>query len=173
MDDIYKHHQFAHSCGLASRNGDPQRGLQPSRSSGTSPRRGVADVLSQLILILLTTALIISDRVPHSICLVINCYIFGKNCWTFTNSQGDKFIKDQHYTTGDVLKGLPRNLQEMVLMQVLQFGIGISKIAFTSVEELVVRFKEVLKFVWMLWICFMKMKRHQSFTAILRLWLHQ
>ncbi|KAL1565443.1 hypothetical protein AAHA92_07660 [Salvia divinorum] len=152
MDDIYKHHQFAHSCGLASRNGDPQRGLQPSRSSGTSPRRGVADVLSQLILILLTTALIISDRVPHSICLVINCYIFGKNCWTFTNSQGDKFIKDQHYTT--VAKK--------------SAGDGVD-----AVEELVVRFKEVLKFVWMLWICFMKMKRHQSFTAILRLWLHQ
>ncbi|KAG6425608.1 hypothetical protein SASPL_116050 [Salvia splendens] len=43
--------------------------------------------------------------------------------------------RTQHYTTGDVLKC------EMVLMQVLQFGIGMSNNSFTSVEELLVQFK--------------------------------
>ncbi|XP_057776162.1 cyclin-J18-like isoform X3 [Salvia miltiorrhiza] len=50
-------------------------------------------------------------------------------------SLGDNFIKEQHFTMGDILEA------EIVLMQVLQFGIGMSKIAFASVEELLVQFK--------------------------------
>ncbi|XP_057774049.1 cyclin-J18-like isoform X2 [Salvia miltiorrhiza] len=46
-------------------------------------------------------------------------------------SLGDKFIKEQHFTMGDILEA------------VLQFGIGTSKIAFASVEELLVQFKAV------------------------------
>ncbi|KAL1550600.1 cyclin-J18 isoform X1 [Salvia divinorum] len=52
-------------------------------------------------------------------------------------SLGDKFIKEQHYTMGDILEA------EIVLMQVLQFGIGMSKITFASVEELLVQFKAI------------------------------
>ncbi|XP_057776161.1 cyclin-J18-like isoform X2 [Salvia miltiorrhiza] len=46
-------------------------------------------------------------------------------------SLGDNFIKEQHFTMGDILEA------------VLQFGIGMSKIAFASVEELLVQFKAV------------------------------
>ncbi|KAL8519748.1 hypothetical protein ACS0TY_010619 [Phlomoides rotata] len=50
---------------------------------------------------------------------------------------GDKFVKEQHYTKGDFLEA------EMVLMQVLEFGIGMSNIAFVLVEELLVQLKEM------------------------------
>ncbi|XP_047959628.1 cyclin-J18 isoform X1 [Salvia hispanica] len=52
-------------------------------------------------------------------------------------SLGDKFIKEQHYTMGDILEA------EIVLMQVVQFGIGMSKITFSSVEDLLVQFKAI------------------------------
>ncbi|KAL3814534.1 hypothetical protein ACJIZ3_015802 [Penstemon smallii] len=52
---------------------------------------------------------------------------------------GDKFIKEQHYATRDHLEA------EMVLMQVLEFGIGMSNIAFVLVEELFGQFKVVAR----------------------------
>ncbi|KAI3467942.1 hypothetical protein Pfo_024605 [Paulownia fortunei] len=54
-------------------------------------------------------------------------------------SLGDKFIKEQHFTKGDLLEA------EMVLMQVLEFGIGTSNIAFVLVEELLVQLKVVAR----------------------------
>ncbi|KAL8534803.1 hypothetical protein ACS0TY_010728 [Phlomoides rotata] len=44
---------------------------------------------------------------------------------------GDKFVKEQHYTKGDFLEA------------VLEFGIGMSNIAFVLVEELLVQLKEM------------------------------
>ncbi|XP_042051258.1 cyclin-J18-like [Salvia splendens] len=52
-------------------------------------------------------------------------------------SLGDKFIKEQHYIMGDILEA------EIVLIQVLQFGTGMSKITFSSVEDLLVQFKAI------------------------------
>ncbi|KAL6495119.1 hypothetical protein OROGR_030801 [Orobanche gracilis] len=52
---------------------------------------------------------------------------------------GDKLIKEQHYTKMDLLEA------EMVLMQVLGFGIGMSNIAFLIFEELVIQLKVVAR----------------------------
>ncbi|KAK6160544.1 hypothetical protein DH2020_003925 [Rehmannia glutinosa] len=54
-------------------------------------------------------------------------------------SLGDKFIKEQHYTMGDLLEA------EIVLMQVLEFGIGTSNITFVLIEELLVQLKLVAR----------------------------
>ncbi|KAH6771035.1 cyclin J18, partial [Perilla frutescens var. hirtella] len=52
-------------------------------------------------------------------------------------SLGDKFIKEQHYTTGDILEAV------RFFFKVLGYGIGMSNIAFVLVEELLVQFKAV------------------------------
>ncbi|KAK6252143.1 hypothetical protein QUC31_013863 [Theobroma cacao] len=52
---------------------------------------------------------------------------------------GDKFIKDQHFTTRDFLEA------EVVFLQVLNFEIGTSNVAFTFLEELFIRFKGMAK----------------------------
>ncbi|KAL7184821.1 hypothetical protein ACSBR2_026874 [Camellia fascicularis] len=52
-------------------------------------------------------------------------------------SLGDKMIKEQHFTTRDFLEA------EVVLMQVLDFEIGTSNIAFKFLEELFIQFKNV------------------------------
>ncbi|KAL7132242.1 hypothetical protein ABFS83_12G058600 [Erythranthe nasuta] len=52
---------------------------------------------------------------------------------------GDKFIKEQHYTKGDLLEA------EMVFMQVLEFDIGMSNIAFVFVEELLIQLNVVAR----------------------------
>ncbi|KAL6551329.1 hypothetical protein OROMI_021817 [Orobanche minor] len=52
---------------------------------------------------------------------------------------GDKLIKEQHYTKRDLLEA------EMVFMQVLGFGIGMSNIAFLIFEELVIQLKVVAR----------------------------
>ncbi|KAL8034919.1 hypothetical protein ABFX02_12G061900 [Erythranthe guttata] len=54
-------------------------------------------------------------------------------------SLADKFIKEQHYTKGDLLEA------EMVFMQVLEFEIGMSNIAFVFVEELLIQLKVVAR----------------------------
>ncbi|OMO72560.1 hypothetical protein COLO4_27582 [Corchorus olitorius] len=54
-------------------------------------------------------------------------------------SMGDKFIKDQHFTTRDFLEA------EVIFLQVLNFEIGTSNVAFISLEELFIQFKEVAK----------------------------
>ncbi|KAL3650648.1 hypothetical protein CASFOL_007051 [Castilleja foliolosa] len=48
---------------------------------------------------------------------------------------GDEFIKEQHYTKGDLLEA------ELVL----KFGVGTSNIAFVLVEELLVQFKAIAR----------------------------
>ncbi|KAI7991186.1 Cyclin-J18-like [Camellia lanceoleosa] len=50
-------------------------------------------------------------------------------------SLGDKMTKEQHFTTRDFLES------EVVLMQVLDFEIGTSNIAFKFLEELFIQFK--------------------------------
>ncbi|KAK1551870.1 hypothetical protein Q3G72_006295 [Acer saccharum] len=52
---------------------------------------------------------------------------------------GDKIIKEQHFTTRDFSGA------EIVFMQVLDFDIGTSNIAFIFLEELLVQFKEVAR----------------------------
>ncbi|TXG56996.1 hypothetical protein EZV62_018309 [Acer yangbiense] len=52
---------------------------------------------------------------------------------------GDKIIKEQHFTTRDFSGA------EIVFMQVLDFNIGTSNIAFIFLEELLVQFKEVAR----------------------------
>lgn len=54
-------------------------------------------------------------------------------------SLGDKIIKDEHFTTRDFLEA------EIVFMQVLDFEIGTSNIAFLLLEELLLQFKGVAK----------------------------
>ncbi|PIN04881.1 hypothetical protein CDL12_22582 [Handroanthus impetiginosus] len=54
-------------------------------------------------------------------------------------SLGKTYIKEQHYTNGDFLEA------ELVLMQVLEFGIGTSDIALVYVEELLVQLKVVAR----------------------------
>ncbi|GLT90592.1 hypothetical protein SLE2022_085170 [Rubroshorea leprosula] len=54
-------------------------------------------------------------------------------------SLGDMFITEQHFTTRDFLEA------ELVLLQVLNFDIGTSNVAFMFLEELFVRFKGVAK----------------------------
>ncbi|KAG9142241.1 hypothetical protein Leryth_007677 [Lithospermum erythrorhizon] len=49
----------------------------------------------------------------------------------------DKFIKEQHFTSRDFLDA------EVVLLQVLEFEIGTSRIAFVFLDELVKEFKAV------------------------------
>ncbi|CAK9170487.1 unnamed protein product [Ilex paraguariensis] len=54
-------------------------------------------------------------------------------------SLGDKIIKEQHFTSRDFLEA------EVVLMQVLDFEIGTSNIAFIFVEELLIQLKGVAR----------------------------
>ncbi|KAA8532414.1 hypothetical protein F0562_032448 [Nyssa sinensis] len=54
-------------------------------------------------------------------------------------SLGDKIIKEQHFTTRDFLEA------EVVLMQVLNFEIGTSNIAFIHLEELLIQFKGIAR----------------------------
>ncbi|XP_057961638.1 cyclin-J18 [Malania oleifera] len=54
-------------------------------------------------------------------------------------SLGDKMIKEQHFTTRDFLEA------EVVFMQVLNFEIGTSDIAYTFLEELLAQFREVVR----------------------------
>ncbi|KAF6150755.1 hypothetical protein GIB67_020838 [Kingdonia uniflora] len=52
-------------------------------------------------------------------------------------SLGDEFIKEQHFTTRDFLEA------EVIFMQVLDFEIGASNIAFIFLEELLIQFREL------------------------------
>ncbi|KAF8378834.1 hypothetical protein HHK36_030183 [Tetracentron sinense] len=52
-------------------------------------------------------------------------------------SLGDKFIREQHFTTRDFLEA------EVVFMQVLDFEIGASNITFIFLEELLIQFREL------------------------------
>ncbi|EPS65838.1 hypothetical protein M569_08939, partial [Genlisea aurea] len=54
-------------------------------------------------------------------------------------SLSDKFIEDQHYTTGDLAAA------EMVFLQALEFEIGTLNIAYTVVERLLSQFKAVAR----------------------------
>ncbi|RVW89183.1 Cyclin-J18 [Vitis vinifera] len=54
-------------------------------------------------------------------------------------SLGDGIINEQHFTTRDFLEA------EVVLMQVLNFEIGASNIAFVFLEELLIQFKGIAK----------------------------
>ncbi|KAB2610005.1 cyclin-J18 [Pyrus ussuriensis x Pyrus communis] len=54
-------------------------------------------------------------------------------------SLGDSIIKEQHYTVRDYLEA------EVVLMQEVNFEIGINNIAFVHFEELLLQFKGVAK----------------------------
>ncbi|KAL2557707.1 Cyclin-J18 [Forsythia ovata] len=49
----------------------------------------------------------------------------------------DKFIKEQHFTTRDLLEA------EITFLQVIEFGIGVTNIAFIFVEELLSQLKVV------------------------------
>ncbi|KAK8714955.1 hypothetical protein V6N13_042299 [Hibiscus sabdariffa] len=54
-------------------------------------------------------------------------------------SLGDDLIRDQHFTTKDFVEA------EVVFLQVLNFEIGISNVAFIFLEELFIQFKGVAK----------------------------
>ncbi|KAK9277124.1 hypothetical protein L1049_006663 [Liquidambar formosana] len=58
-------------------------------------------------------------------------------------SLGDKLIKEQHFTTRDFLEA------EVIFLQVLDFEIGSSNIAFLCLEELLIQFKCMLLFAFM------------------------
>ncbi|KAK9115077.1 hypothetical protein Syun_021874 [Stephania yunnanensis] len=56
---------------------------------------------------------------------------------TSLKSLGDEFITEQHFTTRDFLEA------EVVFLQVLNFEIGVSRIAFVFLEDLLIRFREI------------------------------
>ncbi|KAK4476823.1 hypothetical protein RD792_015983 [Penstemon davidsonii] len=58
---------------------------------------------------------------------------------------GDKFIKEQHYATRDHLEAEMVLMQVIMFIKVLEFGIGMSNIAFVLVEELLGQLKVVAR----------------------------
>ncbi|KAK9091409.1 hypothetical protein Sjap_024586 [Stephania japonica] len=52
-------------------------------------------------------------------------------------SLGDEFITEQHFTLRDFLEA------EVVFLQVLNFEIGVSRITFVFLEDLLIRFREI------------------------------
>ncbi|GFQ03165.1 cyclin-j18 [Phtheirospermum japonicum] len=52
---------------------------------------------------------------------------------------GDEFIKEQHYTKGDLLEAV------RYFVSVLEFGVGMSNMAFVLVEELLIQLKAVAR----------------------------
>lgn len=71
----------------------------------------------------------VSSKIHDSRALPVKCL----------KSVGDKFIKDQHFTTRDFVEA------EVIFLQVLNFEIGTSNVAFLFLEELYNQFKEVAK----------------------------
>ncbi|KAK8657456.1 hypothetical protein V6N13_035691 [Hibiscus sabdariffa] len=71
----------------------------------------------------------ISSKIHDSRALSVKCL----------KSLGDDLIRDQHFTTKDFVEA------EVVFLQVLNFEIGISNVAFIFLEELFIQFKGVAK----------------------------
>ncbi|GMJ09632.1 cyclin J18 [Hibiscus trionum] len=71
----------------------------------------------------------ISSKIHDSRALSVKCL----------KSLGDEFINDQHFTTKDFVEA------EVVFLQVLNFEIGTSNVAFVFLEELFIQFKGVAK----------------------------
>ncbi|KAK8657473.1 hypothetical protein V6N13_035708 [Hibiscus sabdariffa] len=71
----------------------------------------------------------ISSKIHDSRALSVKCL----------KSLGDDLIRDQHFTAKDFVEA------EVVFLQVLNFEIGISNVAFIFLEELFIQFKGVAK----------------------------
>ncbi|KAA3462740.1 cyclin-J18-like [Gossypium australe] len=71
----------------------------------------------------------ISSKIHDSRALSVKCL----------KSLGDEFIKDQHFIIRDFVEA------EVVFLQVLNFEIGISNVAFIFLEEFFIQFKGVAK----------------------------